>query len=315
MINRSFLCHPMRPRFEKVLVGLDRSFHVEERKIARFDVPWHFHPELELTLIVASRGRRFVGDSIEPFAEGDLVLLGPNLPHFWHNEGRQPPGARAHSVVVQFRLDFLGAEIWTRPEFAAVRDLCARAARGLHFSGLAARRAMAGMRTLPSLKGLPRLLEVLAVLELLAGAGRARPLASAAYESSLDLRAEERLARVYAFLMRSFRDPLSLAQMARVAAMTPEAFSRYFKRATGRNVSVFLNELRIDDAGRLLRETPRRVADIAAEAGFPTLSNFNRRFRERTGCTPRAYREAFAERREPPATFLAVGWPAAGPAR
>ena len=296
----------MRPRFEKVLVGPDRSFHVEERTIARFDAPWHFHPELELTLIVASRGRRFVGDSIEPFAEGDLVLLGPNLPHFWHNEGRQAPGTRSHSVVVQFRQDFLGPEIWTKPEFAAVRALCARSVRGLHFSGPTATRAAAEMRTLPALESFPRLLALLGVLELLAGAQRARPLASAAYEPSLDARAEDRLARVYTFLMRSFRDHLSLAQIARVAAMSPGAFSRYFKRATGRNVSVFLNELRVDHAGRLLRETPRRVADVAAEAAFPTLSNFNRRFRERMGLTPSGYRQAFVEKGEPPPAFIAV---------
>lgn len=286
------------------MVGLSRSFHVEERSIARFDAPWHFHPEIELTLIVASRGRRFVGDSIEPFAEGDLVLLGPNLPHFWHNEGRQPPGAKAHSVVTQFRRDFLGPEIWAKPEFSAVRNLCARSVRGLQFPGPAGRQAAARLRALPALEGLPRLLELLAVLGLLAAARGSRPLASAAYVPSIDSRAEERLARVYTFLMRNFRDSLSLTQIARVAAMTPEAFSRYFKRATGRNVSVFLNELRIDHAGRRLRETPCRVADIAAEAGFPALSNFNRRFRERTGFTPRAYRAAFAEKEPPPPEFM-----------
>jgi AraC-like DNA-binding protein len=299
----------MRPRFEKISAGSDCSFRVEERTLARFDAPWHFHPELELTLIVASRGRRFVGDSIEPFAEGDLVLLGSNLPHFWHNEGQQPPAGKAHSVVVHFRADFLGTDIWTKPEFAAMKRLCARASRGLHFSGAAARQASAQIQVLPSLNGLARLLALLTICDRLAGARAVRPLASAAYEPSLDTRDEERLARVYAFLVRNFCDQLSLAQISRVAAMSPEAFSRYFKRVTGRNVSVFLNELRIDHAGRLLRETPRRVTDIAAAAGFPTLSNFNRRFRKRTGCTPRAYRQAFAERREPPPGFLTVDGP------
>ena len=296
----------MRPRFEKIQAGLDHSFRVDERRLARFDAPWHFHPELELTFIVASRGRRFVGDSVERFAEGDLVLLGPNLPHFWHNEGRQPPGAKAHSVVVQFRGDFLGPDLWTKPEFAATERLCTRAARGLHFSGAVARQVSARILTLPRLAGLARLLELLALFDLLAGARNARLLASAAYEPNLGLHDEERLGRVYAFLMRRFREPLSLAQIARVAAMTPEAFSRYFKRVTGWNVSVFLNELRIDHAGRMLRETSRRVADVAGEAGFPTLSNFNRRFRGRTGFTPLAYRSAFVERREPPAAFLTV---------
>ncbi len=294
----------MRARFEKVSVDPTRSFHAEERRIARFDAPWHFHPEIELTLIVAGRGRRFVGDCIEPFVEGDLVLLGPNLPHFWHNEGRQSRDAQAHSVVVQFRPDFLGPEIFARPEFASVQNLFRRAARGLRFSGRSAHRISTRLRTLVRLEGLPAVLELLATLHLLAQARNVRPLASAAYEPSLDRHAEQRLARVYAFLMRSFQERLSLAQIARVASMNPEAFSRYFKRATGRNVSVFLNELRIDYAGRLLRETTRRIGDVATEAGFATLSSFNRRFRARMGCTPRKYRHVYSEPTPPPPAFL-----------
>ncbi len=286
----------MRARFEKVSVDATRSFVWLERRLARFDAPWHFHPEIELTLIVASHGRRFVGDSIEPFAEGDLVLLGPNLPHFWHTAGAQPPGSRAHSIVVQFREDFLGPAWWERPEFAAIHALLRRAARGIQFRGAAARSVAGVLREARPRSGLPALLQLASVLGTLAGASGARPLASAAYEPSLDRRSEERLARVYAHLMRNFREPVSLVQTARVAAMNPQAFSRYFKRATGRNFSAFLNGLRLDRAGELLRESSRTIADVAAESGFATLSSFNRRFRERQGSTPREYRRAYAEK-------------------
>ncbi|MCF3650569.1 AraC family transcriptional regulator [Synoicihabitans lomoniglobus] len=290
----------MRARFEKVRVEPTRSFYIEERHLDRFDAPWHFHPEIELTSIVASRGKRFVGDCIEPFAEGDLVLLGPNLPHFWHNEGNQSSHGPAHSVVTQFRPDFLGSEILSTPEFASVQQLFRRAGRGLSFSGRSARRISDSLRSLANQTGLPALLELLAILHQLAQTRNARPLASAAYEPSLDRHAEQRLARVYAFLMRNFREQPTLAEIARVASMNPEAFSRYFKRATGRNVSVFLNELRIDQAARSLQETTGQISEIALASGFATLSSFHRRFRERMGCSPSAYRKAFAENKMPP---------------
>lgn len=285
----------MLARFEKVPSTAHRSFHHRELRVARFDAPWHFHPEIELTLIVAGRGRRFVGDSIEPFGEGDLVLLGPNLPHFWRTEERPTRGRRAaHAVVVQFPPDFLGGEIWTRPEFAAIRRLLLRAQRGLHFTGAAGRAMAERVRALGGRRGCPAVLELLAILDLLASARNARQLASEAYEPSLDRHAERRLARVYGFLLGHYLEPLTLAEIARVAALTPAGFSRYFKRATGRNVSDFLNELRVDHAARLLRETTDGITRIAGASGYATLSNFNRRFRARLRCAPREYRRVFA---------------------
>lgn len=294
----------MRARFEKIPLDHARSFRIEERQLPRFDAPWHFHPEIELTLIVNGRGRRFVGDSSERFSEGDLVLLGPNLPHFWHSDEHGTRRLRAHSVVVQFPYEFLGPELWCKPEFAEVEKLIRRSARGLQFRGPDARQAAARLRALTTLKGLPALVELLSILEFLAHARRTRPLASSAHVPSLDRRSEQRLARVYDFLMRNFRERLTLAEIARVGSMSPEAFSRYFKRATGRNLSVFLNELRTDYASRQLRETNRLVSDIAVEAGFPTLSSFNRRFRERMHCTPRAYRREHSEVDPPAADFV-----------
>jgi AraC-like DNA-binding protein len=281
---------PMKARFEKVLPAPGRSLHVVERQVARFDAPWHFHPEIELTLIVQSQGRRFVGDNVERFGAGDLVLLGPNLPHFWHNEGA---AERAHSVVVQFHPGMLGPKFWLAPEMQKIRRLLRRSERGLAFTGRRAKQAEARLRVLGARAGLETLLEVLAILELLTRA-RARELASPAYAPSLNRQTEARLARVYALLTTRFREPLTLVQIAQVAAMTPAAFSRYFKRAAGRNVSDLLNDLRIDHAARLLAETQRSVSDIAHESGFATFSNFNRRFRERLKCAPRDYRNSLA---------------------
>ncbi|MGH8017186.1 MAG: helix-turn-helix domain-containing protein, partial [Opitutaceae bacterium] len=179
---------------------------------------------------------------------------------------------------------------WSKPEFAAVHRLLGRAARGLHFKGSAATEAAQRLATLPGLTGLPAILALWSVLGALATARGTRPLASAAYAPPLDKLAEARMARVHAFLESRHAEPLTLPQLARIAAMTPPAFSRYFKRLMGRNVSDYINDLRVDHATRLLRETSRSIADIAGEAGYATLSNFNRRFHERHGRSPREYR-------------------------
>ena len=276
----------MKARFEKISSGSQRTLRVVERVVPRFDAPWHFHPEIELTLIISSRGRRFIGDSVERFGPGDLVLLGSNLPHFWHNEGR--PG-KAHSIVVQFPPRMLGEDFWAAPELQRVDRLLRRAARGLVFSGSQLEQARIRLQALHH-GGLEALLELVAILNLLAG-GRARELASAAYAPSLNRLMEARLTRVYTLLTTRFHEPLTLLEIARVAAMTPAAFSRYFKRETGRNVSEVLNDLRVDYAARLLSDTTQSISEVAMESGFATFSNFNRRFRERLNCSPREYRK------------------------
>ncbi|MBA3686115.1 MAG: cupin domain-containing protein, partial [Planctomycetes bacterium] len=53
---------------------------------------WHFHPELELTWIKRGQGLRYVGESVEAFAAGDLVLIGPGIPHTWTSQPQPQPG-------------------------------------------------------------------------------------------------------------------------------------------------------------------------------------------------------------------------------
>src|SRR6516162_360079 len=145
----------MKARIERVSAGPAASFVCRRRVDARFGFAWHFHPELELTLIVRSRGRRFVGDSIEPYEDGDLVLLGPNLPHTWHSDaGRQ---GRHEAVFCQFSPDFLGRAFLESPELAGVGRLLERSARGLRFGGRTQKAVARRMEGLDRLEGLPRL--------------------------------------------------------------------------------------------------------------------------------------------------------------
>ncbi|HVU25154.1 MAG TPA: AraC family transcriptional regulator [Opitutus sp.] len=299
----------MRPFYEKLGPDGGASFLCRAFAGRAFDCPFHFHPECELTHIVASRGLRFTGDHIGEFGPGDLVLFGPDLPHSYHND----PGARsgptgARSQVVQFRPDCLGGILQKAPELRPVRRLLERAGRGLRFTGAARSRTLARLDALfaaPPARRVPLLLEILVGL---AGAARAEPRASRGYAPARLAESDERIGRVCAHINRHFAEPLYLERVAALAHLTPAAFCRFFRRTTGRTFTAFVNEVRLSQAARLLQETTLGVTDICFRSGYGNVAHFNRHFRRHHGLPPRAYRQrqhAASSSRRPP-RFVAV---------
>jgi AraC-like DNA-binding protein/quercetin dioxygenase-like cupin family protein len=274
-----------QPEHELVPVGADASFVVREFNLPRFTSPWHVHPEYELTFIVAGHGLRFVGDSVTAFRAGDLVFIGANLPHYWRSAGKH-----AHSLVVQFREDCLGKDFFQHPELRPVRQLLARAWRGLQFTGKA-RAAVAGrMHNLHCLRGPARVAEFIAILATLAQTRQVRLLCSEGFRAAANLTGSDRVHRACRYVFDHLNDKIRLEDAARAAALSPAAFCRFFKRATGRRFFDFVNDLRIGHACAQLIETDKSVAQIAYAAGFTNLANFNRRFRERHSLSPTGYR-------------------------
>ncbi|MFM7292747.1 MAG: helix-turn-helix domain-containing protein [Planctomycetia bacterium] len=286
-----------------------RCVRVHEKKLG---VPWHFHPEYQLTLVVAGTGQRIVGDSIAPVAPGDLTLLGPNVPHAWDVDrviATRPAAAttrrkhRVDAVVVQFRAEFLGTEFWGVPETAGVVRLLASASRGLEFSARARQRVASDIVGLLKLAGLQRLLGLVAILDSLARDGRGVPICSADYVPELDADDRDRLLPVVRQIHENLSRPLRRGQLAALAGISERTFSRYFRQKMGKTLPQFVNELRIGRARRLLAESELPVTHVAAECGFRNLSNFNSQFRSLTGLTPVRYRADHAlATREPRCT-------------
>jgi AraC-like DNA-binding protein len=281
----------MKAHIERISTGPAASFLCRRRLDARFGFTWHFHPEIELTWIVRSRGRRFVGDSIEPYEDGDLVLLGPNLPHTWHSD----PGRNGHheAVFCQFSREFLGRSFIESPELATVERLLERSSRGLRFTGRTQKTVGRKMEGLDRMEGLSRLAALLEVLDLLARSREARPLSGRRFVPALREGDAERIDRVCRFLNERCLGRVTLSEAAGVAHLSIPAFSRLFRRTTGKTLVEYLNELRTGLACRELIESERPVSDIAFGSGFHNLSNFNRRFQALKGMSPREYRRAF----------------------
>ena len=269
----------MKALFEKIDLGEQASLHVKHLDLPSFDSPWHYHPEYELTYILRSHGRRFVGDHVEAFEPGDLVLLGPNLPHFWRND-EDPAGAEA--IVVQF-VPTVG-ETW--PEAAAVRTLLSRASYGLRFSAATAQRLHPALLGLTRRTGFDRLLGLLHLLDGLTTDPEAVMLASEGYQLRATEAETDRMKRVLDYMLAHFREEIRVEAISSVAGMAPAAFCRYFRKRTRKSFVEYLNELRISHARKLLRQADVSVSQVGLECGFNNISHFHRQFKLRTGTTP-----------------------------
>ena len=285
-----------KAEFEMIPRGGQSSFALREFRLPAFSSPWHFHPEYELTYIVQSQGRRFVGDHIARFGPGELVLLGANLPHFWNNDvAATRPANRAHSLVIQFRADFLGNDFLRQTELAGVQKLLQRAQRGIQFTGPVCVTVGELMRRMLRMSGLERLIGFLKVLRHLEAAP-SHKLSSRGFVPTLDDQAARRINQVYQWVFAHFTEPLNHELIARRVGTSQSALCHYFKRVTGRTLTDFINEIRIGHARKLLIETDQTVAGIAYASGFESLSNFNRHFHELTGTSPTGFRRHYPPR-------------------
>ncbi len=282
----------MKPVFEKVPKRQWESFHCEVVHGPDYGTRWHFHPEYQLTLAIESSGHRVVGDNIGTLTDGDIVLLGSNLPHVWH----QDTGGKArqvNAIIVRFDDTFLGRDFFALPEVEPVRRLLQRAARGLEVRGATRVAVAAHMKRLAQSEGLARVIELLAILNTLANSSELKQLASASYEPKLESADQGRMERVVDFIHTHLTEEIDRERLAKLAHLSLGAFSRFFHSRTGKTVPEYVNEVRIGRACRMLAEDAGNITDIAMDCGYRNLANFNRRFREVMGTTPSAYRQKF----------------------
>ncbi len=269
----------------------DQSFRYLRFATPRFEGEPHRHRHMELTWIEAGAGLRFVGDDVAPFAAGDLVLLGADTPHCWVS-ARSRLGSAA--TVLQFEPELLSGQLL--PELTRLAPLAERAAVGLLVTGAAhthVTQELARMQTEASIGRLAGLLRILEVLHR--HDGSLRPIAqSSMHAHDRERAAGERQARridaVLGWIRRNLARELTVAAAARVARVTPGAFSRYFRQQVGKTYTEYVNDVRCSEACVLLSRGDRPVAAIAQQCGFGALSHFNRQFRLRYGVPPREFR-------------------------
>ena len=253
----------------------------------------HRHDQLELTWIERGAGVRFIGDDVSAFGDDDLVLVGANLAHTWMST-KAPEGSEFFATVLQFKDEFFAQP--GVPEMAQLRPLLARANQGLKISGATHAAVTQQLVRLQNfVDGVDPLGQYICFVEIFR-ALHLRPLdlspiAGFAAVNEKERASERRIDKVINWLHAHFADTLLLADAAKVAHVSPAAFSRFFHRETGKTFTAYVNDVRCAEACVKLRQSSVPIATIAAQCGFKSTSQFNRQFLSHTQLSPRAYRQ------------------------
>lgn len=273
---------------------LNSSISVLKRDEPFFQAPFHSHPELELVYIIESHGKRIVGNSVEPFEDGDMVFLGANIPHVWLNDEMYYQGIqslKAKSIVVYFNKDIFGPLFYELKETTTISRLFASAVRGLRITGKTNTAIAQKLKTLSKKKDFDVIVGLFEILSILSASDELSFINNEAYTPIEDSSKTDRLSVVYKYVKEHYAKDITLASISQLAHLTPPSFCRLFKARTKKHFVEYLSEVRIANACKFLMETDKSVSEIAYACGYKTVSNFNKLFKKITGLTPQAYKK------------------------
>ena len=247
---------------------------------------WHRHPEIELMLITQGQGNCMAGDCLIQVNQGEVFMIGRNLPHHW----------RFEDDSAGFCLQFDPSQphsVWQSPEFESLKPLWRQSERGLRLAGTLAQALLQDAEQLLTLTPMARLNQLTAMLDRIAASSdqAISQLASSAFHLLEPGDAhDDSIAKVMHLIFTRFQESLRLEDILKSLPLSRATFSRHFKVRTGRTFSCFLREVRLSYVCHLLETTNRNVTDIAFDSGFNDLPYFHRTFRQHTKLSPTEWR-------------------------
>jgi len=268
-------------------------FTIFTRVKSEFDFPLHCHEELELNFIKNAKGaKRIVGDHIGEIEDLELVLVGSNLPHVWQTHNCKSKEIR--EITIQFHKDLFDDKLLRRNQLSFVRNLLEKSAKGVLFSRQTIEQIAPRLNLLSQKQGFDSVLELMSILHDLSISRNMHTLSGATFNNAELSYNSRRIERAVEYMNQSFQKQITLTEVAKLANMTDVSFSRFFRSRTGITFMDSLLEMRLGHASRLLIDTTESVAEIAYNCGFNNISNFNRLFKKKKGCTPREFRENYS---------------------
>jgi len=248
---------------------------------------WHYHPEIELVYINNGKGKRQVGLHLSNYDEGDLVMIGTNVPHTGFTEYFDK---ERKEVVVQFKPDFLGNSLEKVLEFKNIKRLFEISKRGLVFSGNTKKTIGISMLGLQYETPLQKVLTLIKILNDLSISKDVTVLNSENFDSE-SIQENERIKKVFNYIKLNYKEEVSLNEVSELVFMTPPSFCRYFKSKTNKTFTTFLNEYRINNALKLLAQSELDIKNICFQCGYNNFSHFNRLFKKQISMTPSEFRK------------------------
>jgi AraC-like DNA-binding protein len=287
----------MKARLHKLPLISDSSFLFNKWEGNYFNIPWHFHQEYELVLIDKSKGTKLIGDTVSLFEEGDLLLIGANIPHLFRNNEDYYTNdfLKASSIDIHFTEDFLGKFFFDLPEMTLVKRLLDHSSFALVAHGKTRDQITKKLYEMCGENPTQRLMSLLEILIKLSESKELNPLLSTRFvpNNATSSKDSDRIHKVFDFIMNNYTQKIYMSQLASMLSMSASSFSKYFKCHTRKTFSSYITDIRINLACRLLIEGEKTISQIGYLSGFENLSNFHRHFKEITGLTPKDYQSRF----------------------
>lgn len=278
-----------KPTFEAIEPDFGHSFtyqRFDENRLNHNNV-WHYHPEIELVYVNGGTGKRQIGSHVSYYTNGDLILIGSNLPHCGFTD--KLTGNKSETVV-QMKQDFLGDSFFGIPEMKNIRNLLDVAKGGVAFYGNTKRKIGEKIEVMEYQSYFQRLLSMLNILNELANSEEFKVLNAEGYSMGAEMKDNDRINVVFNHVKSNFREEITLDEIADMVSMTVPSFCRYFKKITNKTFTQFVNEYRLVHASKLLAERPMNITEVCFESGFNNFSHFNKLFKNFTGQSPSEYR-------------------------
>ncbi|MBL7113387.1 MAG: helix-turn-helix domain-containing protein [Bacteroidales bacterium] len=282
----------MEPVYFKVPRHPEETVRVENWVLPRFYEPFHYHEECQLTLILRSTGNVFVGNNLIDFSEGDLFLIGSNLPHVFRHDGFNVPlnGNRVSAISVFSPLSAILKLTQDIPEALRVNSFLEESVYGFKYKAASEKKIGRLMRLLGKSSGFSKLLMLLEIIDLFSQNHQKEQLTYQNFQVP-DLIQGKNLTKVFDYVMARYNEKIKLEEVASLVCMTPNSFCRFFKRHTLKTFSEFLINVRVSMACKKLQEEDTSVSDSCYSSGYNNISNFHRHFRRIVGLTPNEYKK------------------------
>ncbi|MFH6602476.1 AraC family transcriptional regulator [Maribacter algicola] len=278
--------------FEKIHVPDRHSFITRKLPLKSVD-NIHSHKNFELNFILSGSGRRIVGDNISGFERGDLVLMGPDLPHCWELSPCEKENT-SFCIVTHFSEDVMKSDFFRMPELEKVLRLLRQSERGLRFKVEDYGKIQATFEKMTWLEGLEYYIELLKVFNLLLQVEGREKLSNPINKTDSFSKNLEKINKVYEYVFQHVQEGVRLEEAAALLHMAPGSFCRFFKKKTDLTFMEYVKRVRVGMAAKLLAESDRQITQICFESGYNNLANFNHYFKSIMGMTPSEYRKSLA---------------------
>ncbi len=283
----------MKTEFEIIQPDAGSSFRILHHNVSADAFKWHYHyhSEYEVVCVFQGSGRRHVGNHLSNYEDGDLVLIGSNLPHGGFGYGSV---GMHEEIVVQFKADFLDDNFLAKPELENIKKLFERSKQGLSFYGKTKEELSVKFKNLTLLSPFEKFIELLNILQQLATSSEFITLNQNGTRYNFSKKDQERLDKVYKYIEEKYSQNIDIQTVAKICNLTVPAFCNYFKKSLNQTFTDFTNEFRINQACKMLVEGGE-IVDICYRCGFNNVSYFGRVFKQFKGTNPSQFRRNFGK--------------------